>query len=338
MLSISIICPVLNEENYIDGCIQSILQQDFPLENIELILIDGISTDKTREIINSYQEKHSFIKLLDNPKKTVPYALNKAIEVAQGEYIARIDAHAIFPENYLSTLYKYSKEVDADNVGCLINTLPANSSSPAQAISFALSSSFGMVNSLFRVGANKIQKVDTVPFGFFKKDIFEKIGLFDTDLIRNQDDEFNGRIIKSGGKIFLIPEISIDYYPRDSLKKTYNMFYQYGLYKPLVNKKLGSPSTIRQFFPLLFVIGLFVGFPLSLTHQLFFIFYLITILLYLSLSIFFSFKSYKKFKKISLFIYQPITYFIIHYAYGWGYLTGIKNIILRKRSIVKINR
>lgn len=338
MITISVICPTYNEEKYIEKCINSILKQDYPLEKIEFILVDGFSTDRTREVIKSYQKKYHFIKLLENPYKTVPYALNIGIKNAKGCYIARIDAHAVFPKNYLSTLYKYSKELNADNIGCLINTLPANSSTQAEAISFALSSSFGMGSSLFRVGTNKIQEVDTVPFGFFKKDIFEKIGLFDTDLIRNQDDEFNGRIIKSGGKIFLIPEISIDYYPRDSLKKTYNMFYQYGLYKPLVNKKLGSPATIRQFFPLLFVIGLFVGFLLSLTHQLFFIFYLITILLYLSISIFFSFKSYKKFKKISLFIYQPITYFIIHYAYGWGYLTGIKNIILRKRSIVKINR
>lgn len=338
MISISIICPIFNEEKYIENCIKSIINQDFSLEEIELILVDGISNDSTRNIIQKYIQKYSFIRLLDNPERSVSYALNIGIKNSKGNYIARIDAHAVFPKNYLSTLYKYSQDLDADNIGCLINTLPANSSTQAEAISFALSSSFGMGSSLFRVGTNKIQEVDTVPFGFFKKDIFEKIGLFDTDLIRNQDDEFNGRIIKSGGKIFLIPEISIDYYPRDSLKKTYNMFYQYGLYKPLVNKKLGSPATIRQFFPLLFVIGLFVGFLLSLTHQLFFIFYLIAILLYLSLSVFFSFKSYKKFKKISLFIYQPITYFIIHYAYGWGYLTGIKNIILRKRSIVKINR
>lgn len=338
MIQITILCPILNEEKYIDKCIKSIINQDFPKNKMELLLIDGFSEDKTREIINYYTKKYSFIKLLDNPHKTVSYALNKGIKESLGEYIVRIDAHASFPDNYLSTLYKYSKELNADNIGCLINTLPANSSVQAQAISFALSSPFGMGNSLFRIGTNKIQEVDTVPFGFFKKNIFEKIGFFDTELVRNQDDEFNGRIIKSGGKIILIPQLSINYYPRDSIKKTYNMFYQYGLYKPLVNKKLGSPATLRQFFPFLFVIGLFIGFILSLFHHSFLITYLTVILLYLIISLYFSFNAYKKFKNLSLFFYQPIVYFAIHYSYGLGYLKGIKNIILRKKFSSTINR
>ena len=338
MIEISIICPVYNEENYIENCIESILEQDFTRNKLELILVDGFSTDATRSIIEKFQQKHSFIKLLDNPHKTVPYALNIAIEVARGEYIARIDAHATFPKNYLSTLYSYSKKLNADNVGCLIETLPANNSLPAISVAYALSSSFGVGNSFFRIGTKDVKKVDTVPFGFFKKDIFERIGCFDIELTRNQDDEFNGRIIKNNGSIYLIPDITINYYARDSLFKTGNMLYQYGLFKPLVNKKLGAPATIRQFFPLVFVTGLFLGVLLSFVHPVFMYIYLATLLLYLGLAWSFSFKAYNKFKRIGLFCFLPLTYFIIHFQYGYGYMIGIKNLIISKPQNLEINR
>ncbi len=335
MIEISIICPTYNEEKYIEQCIQSILQQDVDKSTIELLYVDGRSTDKTREIIKSYQEKYPFIQLIDNPDRTVPFAMNYGIKAAKGDIIMRIDAHSEFPPRYISILKEQLIALNADNVGALIHTLPANNSIIAQSIASAISSVFGVGNSYYRIGITKIKEVDTVPFGCFRREIFDKIGYYDTALIRNQDDELNARIIKNGGKIYLLPELVIKYYARDTIKKTRKMYYQYGLFKPLVNKKIGRPTTLRQFFPMLFIIGLILGFILSFIHPIFLYIYIATVVLYCAGSIFFSIKDSKEKKEI---VYLPYIYLNIHFAYGWGYLIGIFKILTSKKFNVQNNR
>ena len=253
---ISVICPIYNEEKYIERCVESVLRQDYPQEELEILFVDGLSTDRTRELLRPYLERYSFIHLLDNPERIVPYAMNRGIRAARGEVVIRLDAHAIYPANYFSVLVSRLNELHADNVGAVCRTLPAHNTWKCRAIAFALSCPFGMGNAHFRIGADKIMLVDTVPFGCFPKWIFDKVGLYDVDLVRNQDDELNARIIKHGGKIYLLPELIVDYYARDTIKKTGTMFYQYGLYKPLVNCKLGAPATVRQFIPVGFVLGI----------------------------------------------------------------------------------
>ena len=247
---LSVICPIYNEERYISQFLDSILQQDYPKEVLEILLVDGMSKDRTREIISVYSRKYPCLRLVDNPQQTVPYAMNNGIKNAKGDIIIRLDAHAEYPSNYFSVLVKKLNELEgAENVGGICITLPCNNTAVAAAIAECLSNKFGMGNSYFRVGAKEVMSVDTVPFGCFRKSLFDKIGLYDTDMIRNQDDELNGRIIKNGGKIYLLPDVEIKYFARDKISKVRKMFYQYGLYKPLGNKKLGSPATIRQFFP-----------------------------------------------------------------------------------------
>ena len=257
---LSVIMPIYNEEKYIAKCLDSILEQDYPKENMELLLCDGMSTDRTREIITEYQKNYPWIRLLDNPKRIAPSAMNVGIKASKGDVIIRLDAHVTYPDNYFSLLVKKLNELpDAENVGAICTTLPVNDTVVAQSIAAVLSSSFGMGNSHFRVGADKEMEVDTVPFGCFHRSTFDKVGLYDEELVRNQDDELNARIIKNGAKIYLIPELRCQYFARDTAKKVYKMFYQYGVFKPLVNKKLGSPATVRQFFPLCFVLGLLLG-------------------------------------------------------------------------------
>lgn len=335
---LSVICPIYNEERYIAKCIDSLLLQDYPKDDWEILLVDGMSTDRTREIIESYAEKYPFIKLLDNPQKIVSYAMNAGIKASSGEVIIRLDGHVEYPINYFSSLVKHLKELDADNVGALCETLPCGPSAKERAIAEALSTSFGMGNSYFRIGCDKIMEVDTVPFGCFKREVFDKVGLYDNELVRNQDDELNGRIIKNGGKIYLIPSIVTKYYARDKISKVGRMFYQYGLFKPLVNKKLGSPATLRQFFPLAFVLGLILGAILSCFSSIIACLYLAVIVLYFLLAFFFTFKSAKKTRKIGLLIYQPLTYFTIHFCYGWGYIVGIYKIMFHKPFVAQANR
>lgn len=335
---ISVICPIYNEEKYIDSFIESILKQDFPKEDLEILLVDGMSKDKTREIISEYAQKFPCLKLVDNPQQTVPYAMNNGIKSAQGDIIIRLDAHAEYPSNYFSILVKKLEELEgADNVGGVCVTLPCNETPVAIAIAECFSNKFGMGNSYFRVGAKEVMSVDTVPFGCFRKSLFDKIGFYDTDMIRNQDDELNGRIIKNGGKIYLLPEVEIKYFARDKISKVRKMFYQYGLYKPLGNKKLGSPATVRQFFPLLFVFGLVLGLVLCIIFPILWPFYMAVILLHMLIGMFEGIKSAKRTGCEGCILIMPYIFMNMHVCYGIGYLKGIYNLAFHKSFDVRSN-
>jgi hypothetical protein len=336
---LSVICPIYNEQKYIIPCIDSIIAQDYPKDDIEVLFVDGMSTDNTRSIVTEYSVKYPFIHLLDNPHKIVPYAMNTGIKAAKGDTIIRLDAHAEYPDNYFSEVTGYLNKLEgAENVGGVCVTLPCNKSSMAIAIAEALSSTFGMGNSYFRTGSKDIKSVDTVPFGCFRAGLFDRIGYYDNELIRNQDDELNGRIIKNGGKIYLIPDIRIKYFARDKVKKIWNMFYQYGLYKPLVNRKLGSPATIRQFFPLLFVTGLALGLLLSFISKYLLTIYIFVITIYILIGIFTGIKISLKHKRFALALIMPYLFFIIHISYGIGYLNGIFKILCKKPFNAESNR
>lgn len=337
-ITLSVVCPIYNEEKYIAKCIDSILEQDFPHDEWELFFVDGMSTDRTREIIRGYSIKYPFIKVLDNPMKIVPYAMNKGIKESTGSIIIRLDAHVIYPTNYFSTLVTKLKEYDADNVGCVCNTLPTNDTSQAIAIAETLSSPFGVGNSMFRIGVDKDMEADTVPFGCFKREVFDKVGLYDLDLVRNQDDELNARIINNGGKIILLAGLSCDYYARDKFSKLYKMYFQYGLYKPLVNKKLGKPATLRQLVPPLFLFGLIFGLVLSGIFPVLLYPYLAIIILYLVIGMSFGYKIARKHHKQKLMFLMPISFFIVHIGYGWGYIRGICKVLFNKPFNVLINR
>ena len=256
---VSVICPTYNEEKYIATCIDSILAQDYPQENLEILFVDGMSTDATRSIILSQAKEHNNIYLLDNPHRIVPYALNIGIEHAQGDMIVRIDAHASFPSNYISTLVHYLVHLtNAQNVGapCVTHTL--GQTDKAKAIVAVLSNKWGVGNSTFRLGVKEIQSVDTVPFGCWKKQTLKDVGLFDIRLIRNQDIELNKRILKNGGNIYLVPDTYCTYYARETYKKLAQNNYGNGKWNILTlyyTKALRSLS-LRHFIPLIFLLSL----------------------------------------------------------------------------------
>ena len=195
-----------------------------------------------------------------------------------------------------------------------------------------------MGNSYFRTGISEIRKVDTVPFGCFHKSLFKRIGLYDTDLDRNQDDELNGRIIRNGGYIYIIPAIKIKYFARDKMEKVRKMFYQYGLYKPLVNKKLGAPATLRQFVPVLFLLGIVLGAIACYFWPTFRWIYLALAFLYMLICFYIGIKNAVKHKRPSLAILIPYALFNTHISYGWGYLRGIFKILFKQPFNVKSNR
>ncbi|MEJ5316227.1 MAG: glycosyltransferase family 2 protein [Tenuifilum sp.] len=330
---VSIIVPVRNERAFISKAINSILEQDYNKDLLEIFLIDGLSTDGTTEIINSYTQKYGFIKLLTNHNKTVPYALNLGIKEAKGDIIIRLDVHAEYPKNYISTLVHYLTKLNADNVGASVITLPANSSLKAKSIAIALSSRFGVGNATFRLDNNKSVEyieVDTVPFGCYRREIFERIGLFDEQLTRNQDNEFNERLRKTGGKIYLIPSLKIKYYARENYSKLFKMFYQYGYFGPLVDIKLGRPTRLRRYIPTIFVLALFfLPFGGLIFMPLLYLWIFVIVIYTISSLLFATFKCFTR-NSLKLIPYVMWAYFVSHVSYGLGYIKGFIDFPVRK--------
>lgn len=333
---ISVVCPIYNEEKYINHFFNSILNQDYPKDKLEVLFIDGMSNDNTNQILSERINEYSFCKLLINEKRTVPFALNIGIENAKGNIIIRLDAHCNYPKNYISSLVYWLDMLKADNVGGVWKTKPSTSKASSISIAIASSSIFGVGNSHHKTGATQIIETDTVPFGCYNKSIFSNIGLFDEELTRNQDDELNGRIIKNGGKIYLIPEIEIEYFARENFNKMAKMYYQYGLFKPLVNLKLGRPMTIRQFIPIAFLFFLLFGGILSFFIYNIFVLFIVINTIYLFIGIIIGVKNAFKYKKAALIILLPIAFLIIHLSYGFGYLFGLFKIINLKNSQIKV--
>jgi glycosyltransferase involved in cell wall biosynthesis len=258
MKIVTIILPCRNEEKYIENCIRSLIQNQSEDFQLEIIVVDGMSTDKTVEIIENYTNQYPFIKLIHNPEKTAPFAMNLGIAQAQGDYIVRVDAHALYPENYVSTLVTNLISLNADNVGAMFRTDVLTKNNKTLAIKTALTHRFGVGNSAFRVGVDKITQVDTVPFGCYKKEIFAKYGLYDTRLTRNQDIELNKRMRRGGGKIYLLPDLKCVYYARETFTAIAKINYNNGLWNILTVKytKRFSSLSLRHFIPLCFILSL----------------------------------------------------------------------------------
>ena len=251
---ISIVIPCLNENAFIGRCLDSILANDYPKERVEILVVDGMSQDITREVVKSYAQKYNFIKLVDNIKGFKPYAFNLGIQKALGEIIMIVGAHASIEKNYISQCVKYLNEYQADNVGGVMVTVPRENTLTAKAIALALSSPFGVGNARFRIGSKKPIWVDTVFGGCFRKELFRKIGFFNEELIHSQDLEFNLRLKKHGGKILLVPEIKSYYYALSDLKSFCRHNFRNGLWAVYPLKFVQHiPVSVRHLVPLAFV-------------------------------------------------------------------------------------
>ena len=330
-LKASIIIPVLNEERFIETCVESIIKNNDDLENMEILIVDGGSTDNTIEIVKSISSKYNFIRLLHNPNKITPSALNIAIKDSYGKFIVRLDAHAEYSKNYINRCIEILETSDEDiaNVGGYIDTKPSVDSLFSKAVSLCLSSIFGVGISRFRIfKPKKRQYVDTVPFGCFRRDLFDEIGFFDENEPRNEDLEFNKRILKNNKKIILDPEISSTYYSRSNLRNLFSQQFDNG--KIVTNKYRGKDSfhKIRHFVPFLFFLYLFsipIFFVTSSIKNLptFFDFlYLIPIFIYFPTNLLFSLFLALKNNNIFLFPYLFFTFFVIHFTYGLGSFYG----------------
>lgn len=334
-MTVSLICPVYNEIGFIDNCLQSLLEQDYMAGPMEVLVVDGLSNDGSRDVIDTFIKRYPHFRLIDNPKRTAPAAMNLGIAQAVGAVVVRIDAHAVYPPHYVRVLTEKLTSLCAANVGGLINTLPMRNTPTCVAIAKAMSSPFGVGNSYFRIGTKEERRVDTVPFGCFRRDLFDTIGFFDEKLVRGQDNELNGRILAAGGAIYLIPSVWVDYYARDSFGKLARLMYQYGIYKPLVIKKLGHPVTARQFAPPVFVLFLLAGVGCFFINASLFACWAAVLLLYLLLSVCFTLRAHVTFVQgVLLFFAFPL----MHLSYGVGYLLGLFKMLFHGKMPQSITR
>ncbi|MCS2481819.1 glycosyltransferase family 2 protein [Bacteroides faecis] len=327
---LSVIVPIYNEEKYIAKCIDSILEQDFPKDELEIILADGMSQDCTREIVAKYTAKYPFISLIDNPKRIAPWAMNLAVKEAKGDVIMRLDAHAIYEKNYFSALVRALKVYDADNVGAVCRTDVLNKTPKTLAIREVLSNKFGVGNSTFRTGISGVQEVETVPFGCWKREVFEKYGMYDVRLVRNQDIELNKRIIRGGGRIVIVPDTYCTYFARENYHELAKNNYGNGKWNILTvyyTKEMRSLS-VRHFVPLAFVLSLIVPILVGVFWWPTLCVSVLALCVYLLALGSVSAKLAVS-KRLSFF-YLLASFSVLHISYGWGSLVGILKLLFTK--------
>ena len=318
---ISIILPVRNEERYIAACVTSIFEQDYPPEQMEVIFVDGCSQDRTVALLREMQKEHPQIVVLDNPDRTVPYAMNIGIRASRGEVIVRMDAHAEYPSDYVRLSVETLLTQDCDNAGGICIT--RGRGFMGDAIAQMLGTPLGVGNSAFRL-ATQDGYVDTVPFGCFRRELFDRIGGFDERMTRNQDNELNFRIRKNGGKIYLNQNIRVIYYCRDTLRGILRMGLMNGKWNVITMTLVPGSMGVRHFVPLAFVLSTIALLLLTIATGSLFFGGLLALEwgAYLLLDGFYSWGIAKE-KGLRYLPVELILYPAFHFAYGFGSLSGI---------------
>lgn len=316
---VSIISPIRNEGKYLKVCLESMINQDYDRNRYEIIIVDGMSDDASRAIVQSYLQKYPTIRLLNNPQKIAPTALNLGLAEAKGDIFIRVDGHVILQKDYIKQCVHYLKITGADCVGGVIESI--NDSYIGKVIALAMSSVFGVGNARFRTsGAEGF--VDTLAFGAYRREVIREIGLFDEELVRSQDDEYNYRLRKFGKKIFFTPKIRSFYYSRSSLRELWNQYFQYGFWKVRVLQKHFSMMQFRQFVPPAFVLLLLASSGLISYHKGAVYFFSAMLISYGLLSLIFSFKKALK-ANFRFFPFLPVAFGVLHFSYGLGFLWGL---------------
>ncbi|MEI2608565.1 MAG: glycosyltransferase family 2 protein [Chitinophagaceae bacterium] len=322
---VSVIMPVRNEASFIERSLSAVMRQDYPPECLEIVFIDGLSNDGTVALVSQYLSEVKAntpvtpsVYLLDNPKQHMPGAFNLGVQKASGDIIIVIGGHCVIEPDYVRQCVGALEATGADCVGGPMVTV--GETTMAKGIALAQSSRFGVGGVAFRTGRREGCYVDTVAFGAYRREVFERIGLFDEELVRNQDDEFNFRLTQAGGKIWLDPAIRSVYYSRASLSRLWRQYYQYGLYKVRVIQKRQAVPSWRHLVPAVFVLALLMSLVFSLlTGQRRWL--LAVAGPYTLANGFASLRTAGADTAILSFL--PLAFATLHFAYGLGFLAGL---------------
>ena len=267
LLTVSVIIPVRNEDRHIRRCLRDVMDTTYPRDKIEIIVVDGVSTDNTQGEVEALHKEGLNVRLLPNPRRTPYTGLNVGIRAAKGEIIARVDARSICPPNYIKSCIDTLLKTGADNVGGVQK--PIGDSPRQRAIALAMTHPFGVGDAQFRLG-KKSGYVDTVYLGCFRRKLFDDVGLYDEDgPVIGEDTEMNQRIISRGGRVFLNKDIVVSYVVKDTLRAFWRQYFIYGGARAHNFMKSGGFSAKRQLVPLAFLITLCVLLPLAFIHNIF---------------------------------------------------------------------
>ena len=317
---VSVIMPVRNEAAYIERSLGAVLAQDYPADRLEILVVDGMSGDGTRQAVLAHAATRPNLRLLDNPAGIVPPGLNIGIRQARGEIVVRVDGHCEIAPDYVSRCVEHllagHEGAPVEAVGGPIETV--GETDEAQAIALAMSSWFGVGGSAFRTIKDRPLLVETVAFPAYRRATLQHLGPFDEELVRNQDDEYNYRLLKSGGRVLLSPDIRSRYYSRSSLRSLWRQYYQYGYWKVRVMQKHPRQMRLRQFAPPAFVAGLLGSTALGLLFQPFRWLLGVVLALYTAANVVASFAP-GRVHAPRLLIIHPI----LHLSYGLGFLVGL---------------
>jgi glycosyltransferase involved in cell wall biosynthesis len=317
---LSIILPIRNEAAFIERSLGAVLAQDYPPERLEILVVDGVSDDDTRDIVRQMQASQPNLRLLDNPQRVMPCGMNVGLRAATGDLIALVGGHTVIAPDYVRRCVETLEKTGADCVGGSIRTVATTPA--AQAIALAMSSPFGVGDARFRTTHDRGMWVDTVAFGVYQRSAFDQSGLFDEELVRNQDDEFNYRLRAAGGRIWLDPAIDSTYYARASLRSLWQQYFQYGFWKVRVFQKVPGSAQARHGVPPLFALAVFGGAVVALLLPALRPVYLGGLLLYalLNLGVSAAIAARAGWRHLLRLL---LAFATLHLAYGLGFWAGV---------------
>lgn len=316
---VTVVMPIRNESSAIVASLRAVLDQDYPRELYEVIVADGMSTDNTRELVHETSEGRD-VRIVDNPRQIAPTALNVAIQLARGDVIVRVDGHCIVRHDYLRNCVELLCERECAGVGGPVNTI--GKTPWAEAIAAAMSSRFGVGGSAFRTILDRELWAETVPFPAYKRQVFAEVGLYDEELVRNQDDEFNSRIRKAGGRLLLSPLLQSEYFSRGTLKSLWRQYFQYGVWKVRVLQKHPRQMAVRHFLPAMFVTALLLCAVGSFMHWLPAWCFVTLLGAYAIANLAASFTVASR-TRWSHMWRLPLAFMALHFGYGAGSLVGL---------------
>jgi len=326
MFHVSVIIPCYNEENTIGLLLDALYEQTFPRERLEVIIADGMSTDRTRQRIREIQKEHPdlAIRVVDNPKRHIPAGLNLAIEAARGDVIVRLDAHSVPRTDYLSICCQALEANLGDNVGGVWEIRPRGQTWQARSIAVAAAHPFGVGDARYRY-TESAQIVDTVPFGAFRKGLVEKIGAYDETLLTNEDYEFNVRVREAGGTVWLDPSIRSTYYARPTLVELARQYWRYGFWKARMLRRYPNTLRWRQALPPLFVLSLFAGAILSIWLPIVRWLFMIELAAYALVLLFSGLQMGFKHRDYVFILGVPLAIGTMHLSWGSAFLWSMVN-------------
>jgi glycosyltransferase involved in cell wall biosynthesis len=317
--TVTVVLPVRNEADFIERSLGAVLSQDYPADLVDIVVADGASDDGTTEIVSRMTKTHPRVRLINNPERIVATGLNRAMAQTLSDVIVRVDGHCEIATDYISRCIEHL-QTGVDGVGGPIQTV--GQTPLAQVIATAMSSKFGVGDSAFRTVQGRSLLADTVPFPAYTRDIVEKAGGYDTELVRNQDDEYNYRLRKMGARLLLAADVRSRYYSRSSLKSLWRQYRQYGYWKVRVLQKHPFQMSARQFIPPVFVGALAGSAAVAVTIDRGWILCALVVTSYLVANLTAAL-SLVRGRRLSRPWMLPVAFATLHLAYGTGFLYGL---------------